>query len=348
MLRRRLAIRSLLIASVASVAAACGDGTVAPGQDSSVVATTTGVTIVTEPPTEPTPPTSSTQAPSTSASTPTTDTSVVEPSTSSPVTTPIPSDAPVVLRPDGLGPYAFMTPRRQVEPWLTLQLGPPERYAAQGPMLVTCGMVGCEDGDVLWWRDAGLLVAFSSRDILGEEFPEPLLTSWTVTLGPWWPGKVSEPTNVFDPALVPTRLATADGVGLGTTAADLDDTMPSTEFLAWNDGTFVPNGFYVPAGTDGVSLEGDLDWEVVTDLQRALNDAGADVAVDGVAGPRTRAALLDYRDRHGLQSWSEVLTALRITQPDPESRVVRLSAGWWWWEFDCGGELEVFGLADQC
>jgi hypothetical protein len=174
------------------------------------------------------------------------------------------------------------------------------------------------------------------------------MTSWTVTVGPWRPGQVSEPTNVFDPELVATQLTTADGVGLGVTAAELTEALPSTKFLAWNGGAFVPNGFYVPAGNDDVSLVGDLDWNVVTDLQQALNVAGTDLAVDGIAGPRTRAALLDYRDRNGLHSWSEVLTALDVTQPDPESRVVRLSAGAWWWEFDCGGDLEVFGLPDLC
>lgn len=348
MMDQRFTIRSLLIVATALVAAACGDGTAVPGKDNSVDATSTGVTAVAEPPTEVTPPASSTQVPASSASTSTMGNSPVEPSTSSPVTTPVLSDGPVVLRRDGLGPYAFMTPRSEVEPWLTLELGPPARYAVQGPILVTCGAAGCEEADVLWWRDAGLLVAFASRDLAGKAFPEPVLTSWTVTVGPWWPGKVSEPTNVFDPALVPTRLTTADGVGLGMTAAELERAMPSTEFLAWNGGTFVPNGFYVPAGADDVSLVGDLDWNVVTDLQRALNAAGADLGVDGVAGPRTQAALLDYQDRNALQGWGEVLTALGVTQPDPDSRVVRLSAGWWWWEFDCGGELEAFGLPDQC
>lgn len=345
---QRLVIRSLLIVATALVAAACGDGTAVRGQNSSVVASSTGVTTVAAPPTVVTPAASSTQDPATSTSTSTMDSSVVDPSTSSPVTTPVPLDSPVVLRPDGLGPYAFMTPRSEVEPWLTLELGPPAQYAVQGPILVTCGAAGCEEADVLWWRDAGLLVAFASRDVAGKVFPEPALTSWTVTVGPWWPGKVSEPTNVFDPALVPTRLTTADGIGLGMAAAELEGAMPSTKFLAWNDGTFVPNGFYSPAGADDVSLVGDLDWNVVTDLQRALNGAGADLGVDGVAGPGTRAALLDYQNRNGLQGWGEVLTALGVTQPDPDSRVVRLSAGWWWWEFDCGGALEPFGLPDQC
>lgn len=329
---RRLVIRSLLTVATALVAAACGDETAAPGGDSSVVASST----------------SSTQVPATSVTTSTMGNSLVEPSTSSPVTTPVPSDAPVVLRPDGLGPYAFMTPRSEVEPWLTLELGPPTRYAVEGQILVTCGAAGCEEADVLWWRDAGLLVAFASRDLAGKAFPAPVLTSWTVAVGPWWPGKVSEPTNVFDPALVPTRLTTADGVGLGMTAAELKRAMPSTEFLAWNDGTPVPNGFYLPAGADDVSLVGDLDWNVVTDLQRALNADGAELGVDGVAGPRTQAALLEYQDRNALQGWGDVLTALGVTQPDADSRVVRLSAGWWWWEFDCGGALEPFGLPDRC
>ena len=62
---------------------------------------------------------------------------------------------------------------------------------------------------------------------------------------------------------MPTRLTTADGTGLSMTAAELERAMRSTKFLAWNDGTFVPNGFYSPAGADVVSLVGDLDWNVV-------------------------------------------------------------------------------------
>ena len=50
---------------------------------------------------------------------------------------------------------------------------------------MTCGAAGCEEADVLWWRDAGLLVAFASRDLAGTAFPEPALTSSTVTVGPW-------------------------------------------------------------------------------------------------------------------------------------------------------------------
>lgn len=347
-MNERQGIRSLLIATTALVVAACGDATAGPGMNNSVVARSTVVTAVAEPPAEVTAPVSGTQVPVTSASSSTTSGSIDDVAPSSHVTTPVPPDARVELQPDGLGPYAFLTPRSEVEPWLTLELGQPEPYVDDGPMLVTCSMAGCVEGVVLWWRDAGLLVAFADRDLTGEVLPEQVLTSWTVAVGPWWPGKVSEPTNVFDPALVPTRLTTADGLGLGTSAAEMKRVMPSTEFRAWNGGTFVPNGFYVPTGADDVSLVGDLDWNVVIDLQAALVDAGADLDVDGLAGPRTRAALLGYRDRNESQGWGQVLTALGVTEPDPDSRVVRLSAGWWWWEFDCGGDLTEFGLLDQC
>ena len=164
---QRLAIRSLLIVGIALVAAACGEGTPVPAEDSSVAATSTGASAVAEPPAEATPAASSTRVPTTSASTSTMGDSSGVPSTSSPVTTPVALDGPVVLRPDGLGSHAFMTPRREVEPWLTLELGPPARYAVQGPLLVTCGMPGCEERDGLWRPDAGLLVAFISRDITG-------------------------------------------------------------------------------------------------------------------------------------------------------------------------------------
>lgn len=254
--------------------------------------------------------------------------------------------ASIVLRPDGLGPYDFMTPRSEVETGLTKELGPPERLPRS--MVVSCGSAGCERAEVLSWPDAGLLVAFVGRQVGGTAVLEPVMTSWTVTVGPWESGKISAPTNVFDPELVPTRLTTAEGVGLGTTAAELKSAMASTEFLGWNDGTFVPNGFFVPGDTGEAGLVGDLDWNVVADLQESLRASGADIKVDGVADVSTTAALVEYRDRSGQQAWRDVMTALGVTEPHPDSRVVRLSGGMWWWEFACGGELEVFGMPDQC
>jgi hypothetical protein len=119
-------------------------------------------------------------------------------------------------------------------------------------------------------------------------------------------------------------------------------------FLAWNDSTSVPNGFYIPAGQlDGPQLEGDLDWPSVMGIQTALNAAGANLVVDGVAGPLTRAALEEYRQTQQVGDWAEVFALLGLSSPAPTATVVRLSAGQWWWELECGA-LEAAGITHDC
>jgi peptidoglycan hydrolase-like protein with peptidoglycan-binding domain len=44
------------------------------------------------------------------------------------------------------------------------------------------------------------------------------------------------------------------------------------------------------------------DEQTVRSMQQRLKDQGHDIAVDGVWGPRTQAALKDYQQRHNMQA----------------------------------------------
>ena len=129
---------------------------------------------------------------------------------------------------------------------------------------------------------------------------------------------------------------------------ELNAAYPSAEFIAWNDSTFVPNGFYIPDGQlESSRLEGDLDWPSVVDIQVALNAGGANLVVDGVVGPSTRAALEEYRQTQQVADWTEVFVLLGLSRPTPTASVVRLDAGQWWWELECGA-LEAAGITNEC
>jgi len=110
----------------------------------------------------------------------------------------------------------------------------------------------------------------------------------------------------------------------------------------------VPNGFYVPGNADeSPPLQGDLNDLTVADIQTALNAAGANLEVDGIAGDLTRAALENYRENTQLTEWNDVFVSLGLADTSPEATITRLSAGSWWWELECGA-LEAVGLITLC
>ncbi len=252
----------------------------------------------------------------------------------------------VVLSSSGIATYEFGAPRSVVEPLLTAELGPPDIDEDSQHQLAACVQWGCTQGVVMFWREAGLRVGFAERGIAADEV---VLAAWTVSTGDWWPGRVEVVAGPATPlSQPPIRLSTASGIGLGSAMSDVSAAYPSAVFLAWNDSTFVPNGFYVPDSQLGQrQLEGDLDRPSVTDIQAALNAAGANLAVDGVAGPLTRAALEEFRQTHQVEDWAEVFAMLGLSPPAPSASVVRLSAGEWWWELECGA-LEAAGITNDC
>ncbi len=274
----------------------------------------------------------------------------VTPPEGSPAIPAVAGPAEIELRLDGIGPHGFGEPLHLVEATLTRALGPPEVVGEiQHPPVFTCLRWGCSESTLLHWPDAGLLVAFSDRSAGGGVWPDPRLAAWTVTTTvPWWPGEVvaPDPTSTRVPA-PPVRLTMVNGVGLGSSVAELHDAFPATVDGGWSDSSFVPTGFHVP-DRDGVPvLDGDIDWPLVAELQSALNAAGASLTVDGIGGPSTTAELTAYRERTGLDDPASAFAALGIAAPPADAPVVRLSAGDWLWELECG-YLEPFGVPSGC
>ena len=251
----------------------------------------------------------------------------------------------VVLRLDGIGPYAFGQPQRLVEATLTQALGKP--VIVDGAPVFSCLRWGCSDLALLSWPIAGLFVAFSDRTDDGVALPEPVLTAWTITAADaWWPGKVHVPdptsSNVVFP---PVSISLENGVQLGSTFDEVRSAFPTVVGAAWGASTFVPTGFFV-SGADATNVtDGSLDWNVVAGLQSALVDDGALIGVDGIAGPATMTAFAAYRERTGLSP--QAAFAELGVQPPPDAKVVRLSVGPWFWELECGA-LEPFGVPSGC
>jgi hypothetical protein len=270
-------------------------------------------------------------------------------STTAPTTTAV--VAPTIeLRLDGIGPHSFGEAQSVVEATLTEAFGAPEVIDDMQPaQVVTCVRWGCSDAMVLHWPNAGLVIAFSDRTSDGDVLQEPVLAAWTLTpTTPWRPGDIYVAAPGATPAPMPDLpLALANGIGLGSTVSELRSAYPSTAEGLWSDSSFVPTGFYVPDADGTATIDGDVAWDVVTQLQSALVAEGAALTVNGVAGPDTAAALTAYSERAGLDSASAAFDALGITGPPPEAMVVRLSAGDWFWELSCGG-LEPLGIPSGC
>jgi hypothetical protein len=269
-------------------------------------------------------------------------------STSAPTTAVV---APTIeLRVDGIGPHSFGEAQSVVEATLTEAFGAPEVIDDMQPaQVVSCVRWGCSDAMVLHWPNTGLVVAFSDRTSDGDVLQEPVLAAWTLTpTTPWRPGDIYVPEPGATPAPTPdVRLVLASGIGLGSTVSELRSAYPSTAEGLWSDSSFVPTGFYVPEADGTTTIDGDVAWDVVTQLQSALVAEGAALTVNGVAGPDTAAALTAYSERAGLDGAPAAFDALGITGPPPEAMVVRLSAGDWFWELSCGS-LEPLGIPSGC
>ncbi len=269
---------------------------------------------------------------STTASVPATSTTATSPPASAapgaaPTSTEPPEQAELVLRADGVGPFDFGSDMSSVTAWLTQRRGPPTvvdvtewpgRGFSFGAVVLSCGRQ-----QILSWPSAGLTVGFSDLPGAGEgcgvETPGLRLWAWNLTA----------------PGADGPRLRTEDGISVGDTMAELRSVVPATAFMAINDSTFFPAGFFMPGGEYGV-----LAWDWISDLQRALNANGAQLAVDGEVGPKTRAAVETYRISYGLDSVQAVLQAL-VAPPD-EATVAWISSSGWFWEFECG-ILEPWG-----
>ena len=196
-----------------------------------------------------------------------------------------------VLRPDGLGSVDFGRP-------------------AEDALAVLIDMLGSPDGDIVsfdpecvpaiertrtvHWETTGLHVVFTDWPGSYDVPPTPLhFATWSV-------GSASTPQ---------TQLATPDGIRIGSTAADVRS-LP-------NSSPMIPDvtqwGFTI--ADDTATVSGQFAWSVdlpyyfideqfAAELQQALNDHGATLAVDGVVGPATTQAIIDFAAQHSIDGFS--------------------------------------------
>lgn len=249
-------------------------------------------------------------------------------------------DAPnsAILRSNGIGPYAFGADADDVEGWLTERLGAPDERVIETGQL-GWPLEACDERRAAYWADAGLTVAYTDRDGSGICTSTPRLAAWMLYAGaPWFSehhaDESASPTDMELPGVT-----TRAGIGLGSSVTEVRAAHPHVEFGAWDIDGYSPASFQV--FTD---FEGRIEWNAVVDVQQALNDRGATLAVDGVLGPATSQALNEFQQSAGVTETRPdgntvvgiigpaTLAALSIDPPD-DAPVVYLAAGSWAWDF---------------
>ena len=242
-----------------------------------------------------------------------------------------------ILRRDGIGPHDFGAEISVVMSWATDLFGTPALGDGEVIESVVPNLMQiCGDQVAAHWGTPALDLYFAQW-----EFDEDGLVScsWPVRLVAWGVGSYLGVDTSTDPTSA--RLTTADGVGVGTTVAEMLEVDADPSFMQWSDsgwgggaGVF-PAGFYLGDPVLHEHVYGELAWDWVRDLQAALNDHGFQLAVDGEAGPRTRAALEAYRIEHQLPSSEDAILDLAL-EPDGDVQIVSMASGLWPLEFECG------------
>ena len=241
-----------------------------------------------------------------------------------------------ILRRDGIGRHDFGADISVVMSWATDLFGAP---TSPSPMAIESVvpnlMTICGDQVAAHWETPALDLYFAQW-----EFDEVGLVSCSgpVRLVAWGVGSylgVDTSTGRTSP-----RLTTADGIGVGTTVAELIERDVDASFMQWSDGYVFPAGFYLDDPVPHEHIYGVLAWDWVRDLQAALNVHGYQLAVDGEAGPRTRAALEAYRIEHELPSSEAAILDLAL-EPDGDVQVASMASGHWPIEFNGCGALAL-------
>ncbi len=243
-----------------------------------------------------------------------------------------------ILRSNGIGSFAFGAEAEDVEEWLTEQLGPPDER------IVETGQLGwpletCTERRAAYWAATGLTVAYTDRDPSGSCTTSPRLAAWMLyTDAPWFSDQHADDTTSTT-NLDLRSVTTTDGIGLGSTVAEMRIVHPHVEFGTWDIDVYSPASFHV--FTD---FGGRIEWNAVIDVQQALNERGATLDVDGILGPATRQALTDFQQAAGIAETRPdgetvdgivgpaTLAALSGGPPD-DALVVYLEAGNWTWDF---------------
>ena len=166
---------------------------------------------------------------------------------------------------------------------------------------------------VVWTEPDLRLVLNDIGFVDGEWTPTPgifTLVSWTT----------SSPQLTF-----------ANGLGVGSPLADLQAHHPEIGLGTTDvcETGFDPAGFSgLPPLWDG--LRGTTDWDWVSDLQAALNERGAELDVDGIYGPKTRAAVTSFQEANWPRANGlidpETADALELQAPE-DVRIAYLEAG---------------------
>jgi len=234
-------------------------------------------------------------------------------------------DGPILvelaLRPDGLGTVDFRGPASELVAELTERLGLPaeETNVRAQPGVPLRGPLGYFPESELryvTWYDPGLtIVVADGENYGGSEAGDLRLVSWSTSS---------------------SRLRLETGVGVGSSLAELVDAYPTVQVGQSEecDDAYSPDSFGVD--TAAGRLDGSIGWDWVSDLQQALNARGAEVAVDGEYGPRTRAAVEAFQIEAAVAStasWDsegwigpQTLEALGIAPP-ADAPVAHLRAG---------------------
>ncbi len=234
----------------------------------------------------------------------------------------------VVLRSDGLGSVDFGRPAEDALASLIDMLGPPDGdMVSSEPECV----LAIQQTRTVHWETIGLNALFTDWPGSYDFPPIPLhFATWTL-----------EPTSTPQT----TQLATSDGIRIGSAAADVRS-LP-------NSSPMIPDvtqwGFTIAEDTGAVS--GQFAWPVslpyyffdepfAVELQQALNGHGASLPVDGVVGPATTQALIDFAAQHNIDGFSiepawdsiqltpEVLEVFWLLElPPDDAPVTYMSAG---------------------
>lgn len=137
------------------------------------------------------------------------------------------------------------------------------------------------------------------------------------------PGTLTLTTWVTDSQ----RFRLDTGIGVGSTVAGLRAQHPDVQFGTYS----VCEDPFDPASFDWRGLHGTFDWDWVSDLQRALNERGGELAVDGEYGPRTADSVTTLQqelDLDGGNGWigPETADAVGLNAPD-SARITLLLGG---------------------
>lgn len=238
----------------------------------------------------------------------------------------------VILRPDGLGPFTFGAAADDVQAWLVEQLGEPDEAVVE-PGQGGWPLMSCTERRFAYWAGAGFTVGYTDLNsydatgIVPDCDDAPQLASWYVDAvsSPWFAHDHGAAT-----VSVELRLTTGEGVGLGATAGHLRAIDPGVAFGEWDIDEWDPAAFQTSSG-----MRGRVAWDPVADVQRALNERGAELTVDGTFGPRTRAALAEFQASSAIDEdvlGPRTLAALDVVVPD-DAPIVYLSGGTWDWDF---------------